>query len=1091
MSPPIIPGHSDNNLFRIVDHWVTTQPDALLFCFLDSGGAVLERLTYQQFADSVDRLSGHFLKTVNADRGARILLCYQPGLELICALFACNKAGFIGVPTLPLAVHQLHAWLYSIDHILEDSQADGIAMCSTTWKIFDACQPGTAEGRTIRDRLLALDPLITNEAGNAEISSHSCEPCDTFFLQYTSGSTTEPKGVMVSHNNLIANAKAVIDHACPVTVSWLPQQHDMGLIGYYINIVLSGGTTYGFSPNSFIKRPALWFETLTRYAATATSIPNFALDLCLDDRRVPRSSLKQFDLSSLRMLMVAAEPVIPDNFFAFLEKFRACGLKPESMVVAYGLAEFTLAVSNYGRRSISLNRDALDLGVVEPAEHSDSPAVARLMSCGRLLGDARMEIVDPENHLPVGAGNTGEVWLSGKSKTGGYWNNPDLNQDVFEARLKSNQEGSQSFLRTGDIGFMDKGELFICGRIKDMLIIHGRNIYPQDIENEIQKLTPKIRNNSVVAFVAEGSKAITVLAELIRVDDIPDSLFIIGAIRDRLQIAINNLAFLTPRSIARTSSGKIRRTRTQHMFEQGLLDVVSQSRGDYVIRPESEIEAQPDELESMKRRYQLTGDEEFTLFDAGIDSLDLIVLLHWLRNECRSHGAANLTDRITVRLFGILTVKQIFGAGRTLKETPDLAGEALAGMIKQALHDRIEQERQQMKEDSVYRRAESDTDQSQTRLPIKGEAADILLTGGTGFLGPFLLLNLLRRTEGKIYVLVRGDDHDSAERRLRREFVNTIGPSAPMADFDARVIILCSELSRPHFGLPDAEWEHLTRNIGTIYHNGALVNYLLDYEHMRATNVTGTARVIDFALAGRRKVLNHISTTFVFGWATKDVLYETDQNSGMDHLDFGYSQSKWVAEQLVLSAMAHGLEARIFRPALITPSLDGRGSNLDITLRLLAFMVKHGVSVDTQNQVSFMPVDVTASNIVAVAGQPGTINKTFHITRDRLETMPQITEIISEKTTIKFNAFPLKDFVPELIERCTRDDLLYPLLDFLVESVDNIAAMEYKLYDNSCYRSARDQAPFGLQDPPLENVVEGIISFLKRRNLLPNDAVGR
>jgi thioester reductase-like protein len=187
--------------------------------------------------------------------------------------------------------------------------------------------------------------------------------------------------------------------------------------------------------------------------------------------------------------------------------------------------------------------------------------------------------------------------------------------------------------------------------------------------------------------------------------------------------------------------------------------------------------------------------------------------------------------------------------------------------------------------------------------------------------------------------------------------------------------------------------------------------------------------------------------------------------------------------------MAQGLDARVFRPALITPALDGRGGDLDIAIRLLAFIVRHGVCVDTQNQVSFMPVDVSATNIVAIAGQSGTINKTFHVTRDRQETMPQITDILCEKTATSFEAFSLSDFVPEVIARCTPDDLLYPLLDFLVESVDNIAAMEYKLYDNSCYRRARDQSPFGLQDAPLEDVVEGIVRFLKTKSLLPNAPV--
>jgi len=1082
---PIIPKLSDNDLFWIVDDWVAVQPDALLFSFLDSRGHVLEQLTYQQFSAAIDRLAGVFQQTVKANAGARILLSYQPGLELVCALFACNKAGFVGVPTSPLTAHQLEAWLYGINFILDDSQAAGIAMCSTTWKILDACQPGAADANAVCDRLTDFNPIVTTAAANAAFNPQSCQPCETFFLQYTSGSTTEPKGVMVSHANLIANAAAVVDHRLPVTVSWLPQQHDMGLIGYYISIVLSGGSTYGFAPSSFIKRPALWIETITRYRATASSIPNFALELCLDDRRIPQSSLKQFDLSSLRFLMVAAEPVNPDNFAAFLKKFATCGLRSQSMFVAYGLAEFTLAVSNYGRQSISVDRNALALGVVEPAENSASHSAVHLMSCGRLLGDTRLEIVNPENHLPVGAGQTGEVWLDGQSKTLGYWNNPALTKSVFEARLNSDLRESASYLRTGDIGFVDEGELFICGRIKDMLIVHGRNIYPQDIENEVRKATPKIRSNSVVAFAAEGSTSITVLAELVRVNDIPDSLQIIAAVRDRMQIPISNLVFLPPRSIARTSSGKIRRTKTQQDFEQELLTVVSHNRENSISRPERETDVYPDVLESLRQRYQLTGDEDFTLFAAGIDSLDLIVLLHWLRDECCNRGARKLSGRITVRLFGILTVRQIFGAGRMLKDAPEMAGDWLANVINEAVNDRVASERLKMKEDSIYRKPESTT---QHVSSTEREATDILLTGGTGFLGPFLLLSLLQITRSKIHVLVRSEDQDKAERRLRQEFVNAIGPSAPMDRFDARVGVLCGELSRPRFGLQRAEWDQLLNDIGTIYHNGALVNYLLDYEHLRPSNVIGTAHVIDFAFTGRQKILNYISTTFIFGWATKDVLYEADQNADMDHLDFGYSQSKWVAEQLVLSAMAQGLEARVFRPALITPALDGRGGNIDITLRLLAFMVKHGVCVETQNQVSFMPVDVTANNVVAVAGQPGTINKTFHITRDRLETMPRITEIIGQKTNIRFDAFLLKDFVPEVIERCNRDDLLYPLLDFLVESVHNIAAMEYKLYDNSCYRSARSQSPFGLQDAPLEDVVAGIISFLKRKNLLPRDA---
>jgi thioester reductase-like protein len=517
----------------------------------------------------------------------------------------------------------------------------------------------------------------------------------------------------------------------------------------------------------------------------------------------------------------------------------------------------------------------------------------------------------------------------------------------------------------------------------------------------------------------------------------------------------------------------------RQLFEAGRLQVLARTRADEAALAECAATDYPEELESLRRRYRLQGNEDMTLLDAGVDSLDLVTMLHWIRDECRSRGSGDLADRITMRLFGSLTVKQVFDAGSALTGSVEIAPASLEHLIREAMRARLSREHEQMREDSVYHRPQHAVSSAAS------DADDVFLTGGTGFLGPFLLLNLLQQTDSRIHVLVRGQDLAHAAGRLRREFGDTIGALAPIAEFDARVVPVCGDLSRPKMGLQDSEWESLLTSVGTVYHNAALVNYLLDYQHLRDVNVGGTERIIDFTLSGAAKVLNYVSTTFVFGWATRDVLYEHDENIDMEHLDFGYSQSKWVAERLVSSAMQQGLQARIFRPALITPALDGRGTNLDIALRLLAFMIRHGVSVDTGNQVSFMPVDVAAANIVNIARQADSINRTFHVTRDGLETMPRVTEIIGQQTGIRFTSYALKEFVPEVIRRCTRDDVLFPLLDFLVESVDNIAAMEYKLYDNSCYREARDSSPSSLQDAPLEDVVAGIIAFLRRKHLLP------
>jgi thioester reductase-like protein len=301
--------------------------------------------------------------------------------------------------------------------------------------------------------------------------------------------------------------------------------------------------------------------------------------------------------------------------------------------------------------------------------------------------------------------------------------------------------------------------------------------------------------------------------------------------------------------------------------------------------------------------------------------------------------------------------------------------------------------------------------------------------------------------------------------------------------FESRVVPLRGDLEQPRLGLDADTWRLIAQETDTIYHNGAAVNYLLNYDRMRPANVVGTGEVLRLAFESRRKVFNHLSTTFIFGWTPKDVLYETDRNALMQRLDFGYSQSKWVAEQLVLDAGLRGLATRIFRPSLITPSLAGRGANFDITLRMLAFMIRHGIGVDALNQISFTPAEVAANNIVAVSNLPWTASGVFHVTSDDYANMGDITAIIARLTGRRFQSFELAAFVSEVIRRCTKQDLLFPLLDFLVGAVDDLSAMEHKRYDSMAYRRARDASPWGRPDPPLEQTVAGILRFMQRTGL--------
>jgi len=313
-----------------------------------------------------------------------------------------------------------------------------------------------------------------------------------------------------------------------------------------------------------------------------------------------------------------------------------------------------------------------------------------------------------------------------------------------------------------------------------------------------------------------------------------------------------------------------------------------------------------------------------------------------------------------------------------------------------------------------------------------------------------------------------------------------MGPCPPELTemFETRVVPVCGDLGHKDLGLSRDIWDCLAKKIDTVFHNGATVNYLLNYDRMRDANVLGTNEVLRLAFEGRAKTFNHVSTTFIFGWAVKKVLYETDFNENMELLDFGYSQSKWVSEQVVMAARRRGLTTRIFRPALVSPSITGGGNNFDIAVRLVAFMVNHGIGVDALNQVSFVPADITANNIVAISTTPGTENKTYHVVRDDYANMLDITGLITKATGRQFEVFSLPDFVPELVRRCRKEDLLFPLLDFLVGSVDNISAMEFKRYDSSSYQAARDSSAWGKPDPSLEETVNGILRFMHRKGII-------
>ncbi len=1074
------------SILELLQRLAEEHPDKLLYSYLDVDGDPIESYTYASFLLRAEAIAGHLLNGHHFSPGDRLLLAYPPGLEMICAFFGCVRAGLVPVPVYPPSSRGFQSALYKMVHIARDCQASGVLTSRDYHASLktNLTRSGVATSGVDVDYISGLPWIPTEEFVETTGCLPQIAPSEVLFLQYTSGSTMEPKGVVVSHENILDTAPLVIENAAPIVVSWLPQYHDMGLIGCYLYPALRGGTTYGFSPTDFIQRPVLWFETISKYRATSTAAPNFAFDYCLRNGRLPKETLEACDLSSLLVLMCAAEPVKPDTYTRFLEAFQAYGLKSESFYVAYGLAENTLAVTLHGRNIVSVNKRALTLGSARmTTEVSEIDASKQIVSCGVPLEGVDLKIVDPEGHFALEPGRIGEIWLAGKGKCQGYWNNSELTLKQFRARLVDDSPYDDGYLRTGDLGFMHEGELYVCGRIKDMIILRGQNYYPHDIESVVEKSSSLLRHSCVVAFQIheDNEPALAIVAEVKNPKVLPDARKIATAVRNYLNVEVAVMSLIAPRAVPRTSSGKIMRQKTRQMWMAGEFTVLSDfSRDGDVDAAQSSVDMNSPFAE-LKARYNLTGQESYNLVEAGLDSLDLVGFMHELKELLKDKGAELLARQVDIGLVQRVSVAELFSLANQLESAPEEALLHLRTFLAAFREEQNALEMQMMREDTKLL-FEPPAPLPVPKIPCPRQ---VLLTGGTGFIGPFLMKSLLEQTEATIHVLVRASDELQGKQRLRAA-MHSMGsvPVDLMESFEARVIPVCGDLGQKSLGLMKETWDFLTTEIDTIFHNGATVNYLFNYDMMRDANVLGTNEILRLAFEGRSKEFNYVSTTFIFGWAVKSVLYETDSNANMELLDFGYSQTKWVAERVVFEAQQRGLSVRLFRPALVSPSVDGGGNNFDIAVRLVAFMVNHGIGVDTLNQVSFVPADIVANNIVAISTSPGTANQTFHVVRDDYSNMTDITRLITESTGRQFDAFALPDFVPELIRRCRKEDLLFPLLDFLVGSVDNISSMEFKRYDSSTYQAARDASAWGRPDPSLEDTVNGILKFMNRKGII-------
>lgn len=560
------------NLIDLLRERALARGDERAFVFLEDGSVESQMITYGGLDERAKAVAAD-LQEISRP-GDRALLLYPAGLEFLEGFFGSLYAGVIGIPTPPPEASRLKRTGPRLRSIADDAQASLILTTSKIRAIIEQSDPPIFE-RPMRWLITdAVDPARAGAWREPRL------PRDALaYLQYTSGSTSSPKGVMIGHENLIFHA-GQLQAACgyspdSASVTWMPNFHDYGLVEGLIEPLYNATPCYLMSPFAFVKRPVSWLRAITQYRATHSQAPNFAYDLCA--RRITPEQSEGLDLSNWRAAGNAAELINPKVLEAFHQAFAPYGLRRSALCPAYGLAEATLLVSSSppNEEPVVVRLKASELEMRQVVEADDSPGTIRtLAGCGRAFPATRVVIVDPETRTCCAVGRVGEIWVSDPAVARGYWNRPEETRETFQAEISETGEGP--FLRTGDLGFLRDGELFIAGRLKDVIIIRGTNHHPQDIEWTVQSTHPAMRPENGAAFsvVVDGDEKLVVAQEIEREHvnglSVPEiARAVRQAVAESHDLDLFGLLLLARGSIPKTSSGKIQRQACRDFYNFG------------------------------------------------------------------------------------------------------------------------------------------------------------------------------------------------------------------------------------------------------------------------------------------------------------------------------------------------------------------------------------------------------------------------------------------------------------------------------------------------------------------------------------------
>ena len=1069
----ILPSYLTPKFSNIVDillYRAACQPEQTAYIFLQDGETKETHLNYYKLNKRSQVVAAQLRSFIPV--GERALLLYPSGLEFITAFLGCLHAGIVAVPAYPPR-HNQNSKL-RLQAIATDVKA---SIVLTTTSILSNIKNKHFQDLKLSSlHWLATDNMddfsqkLTTNWQKTEISPNS-----QAFIQYTSGSTGMPKGVIVTHSNLIYNeymiAKAYKHSTNTVVVGWLPLFHDMGLVGNIIQPLYLGVPSILMSPVSFLQKPLRWLQAISRYRATSSGAPNFAYDLCI--HKITPEQRSNLDLSSWEVAFSGAETVRAQTLEKFANTFADNGFNRKAFYPCYGMAETTLIVSGGLKAeypiTYSVDKQALKENRVTRALEKEKSKV--VVSCGQIISDQKVAIIDPESFNRCLPDRIGEIWVSGKNVAQGYFNNREQTEKTFNAYVKNTGEGP--FLRTGDLGFIKDGELFVTGRCKDLIIIRGRNHYPQDIELTVEQSHAALRSNCGAAFAVEvkGEEKLAIVQEVERsyLKTLNTEKIITGirqAVTQQHEIEVYAVLLLKTGSIPKTSSGKIQRYRCKAKFLDDSLVKVGEwysrnrssnsligKRESFELKGKSDRISQP--LSSSCARSRLISQLAYCRDLAPEDIDPSLPFSHY---GLTSLEAIELTELLEGWINCSLSAISVWDYPSINSLSEAIANLSISKSISLSGTQTIDLETEAVLKPTICH-------QTQSVKPITNPN-NVLLTGATGFLGSFLLDELLRHTQADIYCLIRATDIKLANKRLKDKLsFYKIWNSNSIH----RIIPVLGDLSQPNLGLTYEKFQYLARQIDSIYHSGAALDFTYSYTKLKAVNVLGTQEILRLAGLFKTKALHYVSSVSVFESKIdpQKAITESDVPTNGDKVYLGYSQSKWVAEKLVIAARNRGLPVCIYRPSLISgDSRTGIWNTNDFLCRLIKGCIQMNKSPDLDYQLNISPVDYVSQAIVYLSIRKTSFGKAFHLTNPSPIHWKQLTEYLN------LYGYPVEQIAydrwQKQLIRTQNDDIdantLYPLKPFFSRKLSNKRISIPELYQSNQKSKIRCEETLKLLD---------------------------